>query len=480
MYLKLIIGFFLVLLQGALIGFLGFPAAFDGLLRGKINLKPGTPSRVVWEKLPFPMTYKVYVFNVTNADEIGQGAKPKVAEIGPFVFEEWKDKYNVEDIEDEDAVSFNMRNTFKFRPDLGLDGEQLITMPHPLLQFMAITTLRNFPENLPGMAMGLDLLFKPQNAFVTASFMDLFYRGIDVNCVDEHPAVQAICGNFQKGLVPGAIPLNATHYKFSLLGSNNHTNAGRFKVSRGKSKSFTLGQVLTFNGQDRLNVWPNSSTGSCNQLSGTDGTIFAPSKRLHKNLWSFSAALCCSVSFRLSGHTIYNHLPALRYDLDFREPNVCCRSSKDWISGTVDLEKCTGTPMLASLPHFLKSDLLPDRLVDGLMPNTGRHSSGMVFERISGTVLAVHNRLQFSLQVDPVPQVAVMSKLRTHVMPLFWIEESLELNESFAKSLYKKIFLPMSINNIYRWISIVIGGLGLAVGIFLMYRQQTAQRVGAT
>lgn len=40
----------------------------------------------------------------------------------------------MQDIEEEDAVSFKMRNTFQFRPDLGLSGQELVTMPHPLLQ----------------------------------------------------------------------------------------------------------------------------------------------------------------------------------------------------------------------------------------------------------------------------------------------------------------------------------------------------------
>lgn len=40
-----------------------------------------------WRKLPMPLTFKIYVFNVTNPDEINKGAKPKLAEIGPYVYE---------------------------------------------------------------------------------------------------------------------------------------------------------------------------------------------------------------------------------------------------------------------------------------------------------------------------------------------------------------------------------------------------------
>lgn len=34
-----------------------------------------------------PLTFKIYVFNVTNTEEINNGEKPKLAEIGPYVYE---------------------------------------------------------------------------------------------------------------------------------------------------------------------------------------------------------------------------------------------------------------------------------------------------------------------------------------------------------------------------------------------------------
>lgn len=37
-------------------------------------------------KLPQPLNFKVYIFNVTNPDRIQQGAIPIVEEIGPYVY----------------------------------------------------------------------------------------------------------------------------------------------------------------------------------------------------------------------------------------------------------------------------------------------------------------------------------------------------------------------------------------------------------
>lgn len=43
--------------------------------------------RDMFVKIPFPLDFKFYVFNVTNPDEIQRGGRPMVQEIGPYMFE---------------------------------------------------------------------------------------------------------------------------------------------------------------------------------------------------------------------------------------------------------------------------------------------------------------------------------------------------------------------------------------------------------
>ncbi|XP_001986282.2 sensory neuron membrane protein 1 [Drosophila grimshawi] len=454
-----------------------------------VNLKPGSETRQMWEKLPFPMIFKIYIFNVTNAREIEMGGKPKLQEVGPFVYEEWKDKYDLLDIEAEDAISFNMRNTFKSRSDLGLTGEELITLPHPLLQFMTIANLGQPAETQAAVALGLDLILKPESAFITAKFSDLFYNGIEVNCAQEHAAALAICQQFQMGAVPGAIPLNATHYSFSLMGAGNHTNAGRFKVSRSRAKKSSVGRVLSFNDAEQLQVWQETNNGSCNILRGTDGTIFAPYMRPQHGLWSYSAQLCRSLTPKLVGSTKYNQLPAKRYELSFgsasTEDDLNCYCTDYPIDcpadGTMDLVRCSGTPLIASLPHFYGADEYLLEQVEGLAPTAAKHASILIFEQLSGSVLSVHNRLQFSLKVAPVKDVPLMSQLRAVAMPLFWIEESLQLDEKITQLLHKKIFAVLNANNLFRWLAIGLGSLGCALGaLFLHLTRSDVKRVGVS
>lgn len=53
----------------------------------QLKLTPGTQMRDMFTEVPFPLDFKIYVFNVTNKDEVNVGGKPKLQEIGPFYFE---------------------------------------------------------------------------------------------------------------------------------------------------------------------------------------------------------------------------------------------------------------------------------------------------------------------------------------------------------------------------------------------------------
>lgn len=50
-------------------------------------LKPGSEMRGMYVKLPFPLDFKVYLFNITNVDEIQAGESAVLEEIGPYFYE---------------------------------------------------------------------------------------------------------------------------------------------------------------------------------------------------------------------------------------------------------------------------------------------------------------------------------------------------------------------------------------------------------
>jgi len=52
-----------------------------------VLLVKGTEAYEIWRKLPLPLSFNIYVFNVTNPDEVQNGSNPVVQEVGPYVYE---------------------------------------------------------------------------------------------------------------------------------------------------------------------------------------------------------------------------------------------------------------------------------------------------------------------------------------------------------------------------------------------------------
>lgn len=42
--------------------------------------------RKAWEESPVPIPLRIYLFNVTNPDEVDAGEKPNLQEVGPYTF----------------------------------------------------------------------------------------------------------------------------------------------------------------------------------------------------------------------------------------------------------------------------------------------------------------------------------------------------------------------------------------------------------
>lgn len=76
----------LLIIVGAFMSFFGVSQLVKIVIKYISVLKPGHYVRKKHEtKIPF--TYKLYLWNVTNPDEIAAGTeKPKVQEVGPYVF----------------------------------------------------------------------------------------------------------------------------------------------------------------------------------------------------------------------------------------------------------------------------------------------------------------------------------------------------------------------------------------------------------
>lgn len=137
-----------------------------------------------------------------------------------FFPSEWKNKYDVEDDDAEDTVSYNMRNTYFFRPDLSypLTGEEILTVPHMIVMFGTTFIKREREAMLDLVVEGMGVLFDGK-AFMQIAALDLFFRGFIVDCSKEEFSAKAICSAFYTGDIKQAVQVNETCFLVSLFGA---------------------------------------------------------------------------------------------------------------------------------------------------------------------------------------------------------------------------------------------------------------------
>lgn len=78
----------------------------------------GTKSYENWEEIPLSILNKIYLYNITNVDEVLLGEKHKLEVVGPFVYEEKRKKYDIEWNSDQSEVSYRQRRNWLYRKDL--------------------------------------------------------------------------------------------------------------------------------------------------------------------------------------------------------------------------------------------------------------------------------------------------------------------------------------------------------------------------
>ncbi|XP_055389954.1 sensory neuron membrane protein 1-like [Condylostylus longicornis] len=460
---------------GIIFGFFIIPQVINLLIRFQTRLKPGNEARDIYNAIPFPLHFHIYVFNITNPEEFSNGGKPKLQEIGPYYFDEWKDKINQEDDEVEDTITFDMRNTWIFRPDLsnGLTGEEMITMAHPLVEMIALYVKKTRPPMIALVAEGLKELFYDNfNATYTGKFMDLFFRGIPIDCATDSFNAKAICSALHGGVAKNIVPYDKTTFLFSFLSFLNHSSAGRFTVCRGIKNIHKLGKVIKFNDETEFDAWDGEH---CNRFHGTDTTVFPPFMTPEQGVWGVTPDLCRSLGAVYKGKSKYAGLPASRYTLDLgdvkNEPeNHCfCEEPPDIcpLKGTMNLAPCLeNAPLIASMPHFLNGDDHLFENVEGLSPKDEKHLNIVDLERVSGMPFKAVKRIQFNLDQEPVKEVEPLANVRKMVMPLFWVEEGVAVNKTYV-NMVRPIFIGKTFNQVTRWLSIIIGSLGCAGALYM-------------
>ncbi|CAG9762361.1 unnamed protein product [Ceutorhynchus assimilis] len=433
-----------VLAFDVLVLFVGVPKLIKSQIKKMVNLKPGVELRDMFITVPFPLNFNVYIFSVLNPEEVQSGAKPRLKEIGPFCYEEWKTKINVQDFEGDDTVAYDPVDTFfKATGPKCVNGDTEVTVPHPMILGLVNTVLRQKPGALTLANKAIKSIWSdPTSMFITVKARELLFDGIIINCGVSDFAGKAICTNLRAE--PSLKAINEEELAFSLLGPKNATPGKRIRAFRGIQDFHHVGKIVTFDGKSQMEVWNSSK---CDAIIGTDGTIFPPLGKKEEAIWSFAPDICRSLPAVFEKKTKYDQIPVGSFtaslgDASKNPDEKCFCTNPDTClkKGLMDLYKCTKIPLYASLPHFYDSDASYVNGVRGLKPVAEKHEIRILFETMTGSPLHARKRLQFSMPLEPNAKVDLFHNFTTTVFPLFWIEEGVDLNKTYTKPI-KNLFM---------------------------------------
>ncbi|CAG9861578.1 unnamed protein product [Phyllotreta striolata] len=460
-----------------LFGFVAFPKIIKSKVKQMVNLGHGTDIRDVFLEFPFPFKFNVYVFNVTNPKDVQNGALPHVIEVGPFCYDEWKVKLNVTDNEAKDTISYIPRDTFtKSSGPHCKSGQMEITIPNAIILATVNSVVRTKPGALGVINKAFKTIFdNPESVFLTAKVDDILFDGIEINCGVTDFAGKATCVELRES---PALKARGNMLEFSFLGYKNATVQSSIRALRGTKNYRDVGRIVEYNGTaDGLSTWP---TKECNTITGTDGTVFPPLMKKEEGLKNFSPDICRSLTPFWVKRTVYDGIPVNKFTASLgdmstnpEEKCYCYTNTTCLKKGIMDLYKCNSVPIYASLPHFYDADKSYVEGVRGLKPNQKDHEISILFEQMTGSPLQVRKRLQFSMALESTQKVDLFKNVTNTIIPLFWVEESLDLNRTFTKPL-KMLYTLKSVVNIFTWL-ILIGSFGGMTGAaYLFYKNNNA------
>nr|CAD7197008.1 unnamed protein product [Timema douglasi] len=337
---------------------------------------------------------------------------------------------------------------------------------------MVLTVEKEKPGMLSLVNKAIKALYRdPQSVFMTAPVRDLLFDGVVINCTLTDFAGKAICTQL-KANAKDMERVSEDIFKFSFFGMQNGSLSSQFRVKRGIKNITDIGRVVEFNGQKKLSSWSGEK---CNEISGTDGTIFPPFLTSEDKILAFSPELCRTIAAVFERPTTYKGIKGYRYtatlgDMSSNPDEKCFCPTEDTClkKGSFELSRCAGAPLVVTLPHMYETDEEYLRSVIGQHPEQRKHEIFMEFEPMTGTPLGARRRLQFNIFLHKVDKIDLMKEVPSALLPIFWINEGLELGDKFVNDLNNNLFRTLNILSGVQW-TMMGGGLALAAGAVLLH-----------
>ncbi|CAK9816428.1 Scavenger receptor class B member 1 [Anthophora quadrimaculata] len=403
----------------------------DYVILKQLRLWNGSLAFQYWQKPGVVRLTKVYIFNVTNTENFLQyNEKPKLQEVGPFVYREDMEKVNIV-FHNNGTVSYQHKKILNFVPEMSKDKDLKVVVPNiPLL------TLSTQSKSLP--------------LFITLT-LSMFLKGMDMKPFVP-VTVQELVFGYDDSLISIAHQFfPKTRRPMSqmglLLGRNGTLNEVS-TIFTGHTDMKEFGLINRLNGLNHLPYW---SDAPCNSIRASEGSFFPPRDKTGADIIHvWDKDLCRTLPLKYNGPTEKSGIKADLYippDNVFGRPNGTsseniCFCSNDMstcpLNGLQNISPCQySAPVYLSFPHFYKADPSLLDAVHGLKPDRDIHETYFKVQPKLGVPLEGKVRVQLNLKVERQPHITVVSNFPDIVFPIMWLEEGIEeLTPSIRRWVY--------------------------------------------
>ena len=432
----------------------------DFVLKQNLVLSPHSSNYQIWKNLSLPLTNKMYLFNITNAEDVAvKGAKPKITEVGPYIFKEYHTKID-EVWNDNGTVTYKQIN--KWIP-VSDNLDELVTIVNPPAATLGAKVkpfASAFNKSLEwAWWFGSALELKNETLFVTKTAREILFDGYNDPILDDGEWINS-----------HAVKIDGLMSKFGFFFARNNTwyGNGIINMYTGEHGLSQMGNVAAFNYSTRSTFYP----GECGKYHGSP-ELTPPYLFDRPKQYIFHNDLGRTLELNLTDRQSYiKGTAGYEYKIDnlffanstFNPKNKCFEHDHPLPNGVFDASPTRyGAPVFISQPHFYQADPYYTNLIatGSLKPNHKLHETSVVFEPLSGIAMKVSARFQINFKLNRIKELFLFENLpETTYLPTVWFEEHIELPQELLTKLWFLGYFSTFI--------IIAGGLMIIAGMIFI------------
>ncbi|XP_023223542.1 sensory neuron membrane protein 2-like [Centruroides sculpturatus] len=254
---------FLMVIIGP-ITFFYFKDLMEFIIQQNMKLKEGDIIVENWSNPPMGIYAQIYMFNITNPDDVPQGKVPVLKEVGPFVMQLRIKKLVYKWNKDAESLEYKQKLAFFVEDKL---SDKSVNETIYLLNMPAVGAASLLKESgLAFLTSGIfNSIMEEETLIQKTTVRGLIAEGLKVQFLDsltKKPFLSFLKDTFDAVLKNGTV---------NILYLMNRTEPMKFEVATGYKDGYSMGEVLAFEGQRKMSKWGNEY---CDMINGSGNITF--------------------------------------------------------------------------------------------------------------------------------------------------------------------------------------------------------------